>query len=367
MFSCFREHTKLLGLDYSSEHPDTKKEKSSISRKLTFRRHQETTTKEKEKRKPKRTASVNSPAGYSVQDYRGKRGKISPLNKKRHNSSGESSVASGTNLGGSIPYDLPGAVDMGDRSEFNASERPGSALTLEDVSISMGQPDTADVAVQCSPSGSSVTRYHTPASPQPPRSAGAKAEHSKRLHSVNMLSVQDNSPMTQSLPATPIKQRRSPGGFFVGGPPHSPPVPYLSERKQHHTIGSARGRRIQDELSNGRHSADQVLAEREVSFFCRTCGCGMQVDVVVCGRVMWVGRVGGYCGCGMWVLWVWHAGGYCGCGIQVDIVGVASRWILWVWHPGGYCGCGIQVDIVGVASRWILWVWHVGIVGVECR
>lgn len=241
---------------------------------LTFRRHQETTTKEKEKRKPKRTASVNSPAGYSVHDYRGKRN-ISPLNKKRHNSSGESSITSGTNLGGSVPYDLPGAVDMSDRPEFNTRERPGSALTLEDVSISMSQPDMVDVAVQCSPSGSSVTRYHAPTSPQPPRSAGAKAEHSKRLHSVNMLTMQDNLPSTQSLPGTPIKKRRSPG-YFGEGPPESPPVPYLSERngKQHHSIGSSNGRRIREELSNGRHSADQVLAERQVGLYCCGMACG---------------------------------------------------------------------------------------------
>jgi hypothetical protein len=211
---------------------------------------------------------VNAPAGYSILDYRGKRSKdnISPLNKKRHNSSEDSSIASAMNLSGSVPFNLPGAVDASERSE---GDRPGSALTLEDVSISMSQPDTMDVAIQCSPSGSSVTRYRAPDSPQMSWSTGTKGEHSKRLHSVNTLVVHDSLQQTQSLPGTPLKQRRSPEGGYFEDPPRSPPVPFTVGRRPH-TAGGSRGkegRELRNRLSDGRHSADQVLAERQVSDF----------------------------------------------------------------------------------------------------
>lgn len=274
----FRGNGSLLGLEYSSEQSEAKKEKSSISRKLTFRRNQES-SKEKEKRKPKRTASVNGPSGYSIVDYRGKRskGNLSPraLNKVehvRHNSSGESSVASGNNLASSVPYDLPGTVGVGERLGFSSpvSDRPGSALTLEDVSISMSQPETVDVSVQCSPGESSITRYH-PANSSPV--LPPKGEHSKRLHSVNTLTIHASALQTQSLPGTPTKKRRSPdtrgfhGREYYGGGPKSPPVPFLHEqlgRVQYAKQAlSNRSKEIQ-ELRNGLNgsiSADQVLME----------------------------------------------------------------------------------------------------------
>lgn len=266
----------MLSLEYSSEQSDPKKEKSSFSKKLHFRRNQENVKdKEKEKRKPKRTASVNGPSGYSIVDYRGKRskGNTSPLSKRLHNrhNSVESSIVSATNLGGSVPYDLPGTVDVGDvRLEFNSlgGDRPGSTLTLEDVSISMSQPEMVDVAIQCSPGGSSITRYHPPASPLQSRTKG---EHTKRLHSVNTLSV-DTSPLrTQSLPGTPIKKRRSPdilgGGSFGGREPKSPPVPFLlehSRRQYTNTTLLSRSKEIQElrkGLPNGSLSAEPVLTE----------------------------------------------------------------------------------------------------------
>lgn len=223
-------------------HSDTKKEKSNIVKKLsTFRRGgSQETSKEKEKRKPKRTVSVNIPRGHSLLDYRAKRnkGQLSPVNKRRHDSSEESSIASGTNLGGSVPFDLPGTVEAAneDRSlQFDPSITNrgggGSILTLEDVGISMSHHHhMVDVAVQCSPGHFSVTRYSPLSSPRPP----SKGEHSRRLHSVTTLAINTSSVHSQSLPGTPIKKRRSQevfGGHRVhlrdGSGHHSPPVPFL--------------------------------------------------------------------------------------------------------------------------------------------
>lgn len=126
-----------------------------------------------------------------------------------------------------MPSDLPGTVEGGERLGLNSSAivHTGSTITLEDVNISMGQLETVDVAIQCSPEGSSITRYYSHTSPQPPR----KGEHSKRLHSVNALSADVNPQRTQSLPGTPtIKKHRSPDnhehyrGGYLGGVRNSP-------------------------------------------------------------------------------------------------------------------------------------------------
>ena len=214
-------------------HSDTKKEKASKGRKLLFRKQE--TGKEKEKRKPKRTASVHGPSGYSLVDYRQKN--LSPVNKRRHHnrhdSSGESSIASGMNLGGSIPFDLPGTVEAADKENRLGILRASSTLTLEDVGITVSHsPPMVDVAIQCSPGGSSITRYQSPSSS--PRSATSKGEHSKRHHSVSQLIANATPLRTQSLPNTPIKKRRSyhsPRKGYSGGT-QSPPLPFLLEHSR---------------------------------------------------------------------------------------------------------------------------------------
>ena len=186
---------------------DSKKEKAY--RKLTFKKKQEP-GREKERRKAKRTASVNGPSGYSIANYR-QQSTISPSNKlrqKAHDSSEESSIASGM---GSIPFDLPGSIDADhSRRENSKFHYPDSSLTLEDVSISLGQPEMVDVGVQCSPMSSSTTCYNSPShSNSTTTTGGPKGEHSNRLHSVNMLSIHTSPNRTQSLPTTPIKKRKS--------------------------------------------------------------------------------------------------------------------------------------------------------------
>ena len=130
-----------------------------------------------------------------------------------------------------MPFDLPGAVDKDERTrlskyqfENTLADRTSSTLTLEDVDVGisisphqLGELRHAvDVAIQCTPGHSSVTHYSPLSSPRP----HVKAEHSKRIYSVNSLSVIPRSDRSQSVPSTPDKQRRATGGrafFPVGG------------------------------------------------------------------------------------------------------------------------------------------------------
>lgn len=251
----------LLSPD-SCEQTDSKKEKAY--RKLTFKKKQEV-GKEKERRKAKRTASVNGPSGYSIANYRQQRslgGTISPPNKlrqKAHDSSEESSIASGM---GSIPFDLPGSVDDAD---LQRRHYPDNSLTLEDVSISLGQPEMVDVAVQCSPM---CTRYNSPSSHSSSTPAGgAKGEHSNRLHAVNLLSIHTSPTRTQSLPTTPIKKQKSlivsdmfncrggTGGRAAMGEAAASRRLYINQ-----ALSNGRSRDLHEPVRR-RKSADQLLTE----------------------------------------------------------------------------------------------------------
>ena len=259
LFNCilyFRVQKDLLGLD--NGHSDSKKDsqKTNIVRRLTFRKNEG--TKYKEKRKiPKRASSINGPAGYSI-DFQQKQGNLSPMMKnsthsKRVDSSDESSITSGINLGGSVPFDLPGTVEAEGSSRQGMSltvmERSGSALSLQDVAIRMDRIQTRDVAVQCTPESSSITHFHTPCSS--PR-ASAKSEHSKRLHSVNPTKTSGTPINSRSLPNTPIKRRKSHESHGNYSDPHSPPFPFLLEHSRqlkNHTVSNEkepleRGRRL---------------------------------------------------------------------------------------------------------------------------
>ncbi len=264
MFECcsYREDGSILSL--VNGHSEGKKEKSTKGRKLPFRKQD--TDKEKAKRKPKRTASVHGPSGYSLVDYRHKN--LSPVNKRRHHtttrhdSSGESSIASGMNLGGSVPFDLPGTVESADKENQLGILRASSTLMLEEIGITVSPnpPVLVDVAIQCSPGGSSFTRYHSPSSS--PRSATSKAEHSKRLHSVSQLITESNPLRTQSLPSTPLKKRRS---FQVtrkghSGGAQSPPLPFMLEHSR-------------------RLYTNQALVQGSASSSCRSPGAPVEVSI----------------------------------------------------------------------------------------
>lgn len=216
---------------------ETKKEKGTKGRKL-FRKQD--TGKEKEKRKPKRTASVH------IVDYRVKNQSPRRRRNTRHDSSGESSIASGLNLGGSIPFDLPGTVEAADKNLLGdksllGDRRASSTLTLEEIGITISPkaPTFADAAIQCSSGNSSFMATHYTASPSnSPRSA-AKGEHAKRLHSVSQIINDPNNPLrTQSLPSSPLKNRRSQQqgsaqkGNSTGGGAQSPPLPFMLEHSR---------------------------------------------------------------------------------------------------------------------------------------
>ncbi len=154
---------------------------------------------------------MKNPSEYSVGELRHRNKSIlkSSTPSKSHDSSDESSILSGMNLGGSVPFDLPGTVEA-EHSFSNPlvmDHNRGSALSLQDIDISVNHPpQTVDVAVQCTPEGSSITHYHSPCSSPPRRTANS--EHSRRLHSVNPSRVYSSPSHTQSMPNTPIKTRK---------------------------------------------------------------------------------------------------------------------------------------------------------------
>lgn len=160
-----------------------------------------------------------------------------------------------------MPFDLPGTVELDETTrlgkfQFEGSlmDRASSTLTLEDVGISMSLQPVADprhmvdTAVQCTPGNSSVTHYSPLSSPR----LLTKAEHSKRIHSVNALAVLQSSDRSQSLPSTPDKKRRN-RTFFSGGG-QSPT--FLLENSQG---GSSRDERSGNGRSNSRLSDDHQL------------------------------------------------------------------------------------------------------------
>ena len=213
---------------------------------------------------------MHGPSGYSLVDYRHKN--LSPVSKRqhhhhsRHDSSEESSIASGMNLGGSVPFDLPGSVEAAEKENRLRAPRASSTLSLEDVGISVGHgsPVTVDVAIQCSPGGSSFARYHSPSSS--PRSAASKAEHFKRIHSVSHIIAESNPLRTQSLPNTPLKKRRSfPRKGYSGGTQSPPPVPFMLEHSRRLYANQALA---QGSTSTCRSPA--APAEVRLSFFSHT-------------------------------------------------------------------------------------------------
>ena len=228
-------------LSLNRERIDGKKEgsqRNNIVRRLTFRRNHET-NKDKEKRKPKRTASVNvrSSCMYHLGDNEESHHtfkKSFSSAKATVDSSEDSSIASGLTLGGSVPYDLPGTVEASDQNGGNPKHRE-SAVSLEGITMSFSRPQMIDVAIQCTPEGSSITQFHSPCSS--PRGGMAKSEHSRRLHSVNPSHMNTTSPKgSQSLPTTPIKLRRSYDGSRnqangLNGL-HNSPLPFLQKNSR---------------------------------------------------------------------------------------------------------------------------------------
>lgn len=153
------------------------------------------------------------------------------LDKRMGDSSEESSIASG--IGGSIPFDLPGAVESEGRMRIHENslvvlERSNSAISLGDVSISLSHSNTTDVGIQCKLDGLSSTMERCSS----PRLSAANPEHSRRLHSVH-LPIMGSPILTRSLPGTPARRRKSQGGQvanFTNDRTHESPTHSLQRK-----------------------------------------------------------------------------------------------------------------------------------------
>lgn len=196
-----------------------------MKRRFTFR-------KEKEKKKAKRSVSISAGIATGRTDFLNKKKRKPSASPKdqgserplRHDSSEESSIASGLNW--SIPNDLPGAVegagrrnmgrtllesltiDSGDfRTRYHSNptilerKESESGVSVSGVRISNEDgPMTADVAVQVA-RRDHVFKFPSPLSPSSPLSLPSAVGTEGSL-------LEES----QSLPTTPFKARRPTNG-----------------------------------------------------------------------------------------------------------------------------------------------------------
>lgn len=159
-----------------------------------------------------------------------RRGKESAslMNDKRICDSSEaSSIASG--LGGSVPFDLPGAVENDERNKDSMAvlHRPNSAFSIRDISVSLCHSHTADIGIQCQLDGPASQLEKCLST----RRSMANSEHSRLLYSVH-LPVMGSIIQSRSLPGTPIRKRRShkrQAARIINDRTHSPTFSNLSE------------------------------------------------------------------------------------------------------------------------------------------
>ena len=228
----------LLGLHYVIElcvqcmthfHSREKKEfgkdgQRSIVRRFTFKRNTES---DKVKRRAKRASSMNEPRTFEIRKRAKER--TSQINDKRMCDSSEASSVVSV-LGGSVPYDLPGAVENDQRRKNSlvVMPRPNSAFSIRDVNIVVDHSHTNDIGIQC--------QLEEVVSPMEkctsPRLACANSEHSRLLYSVH-LPIMASTIESRSLPGTPVRKWRKSRGLqtsmCANDRTHSPTFSNLSE------------------------------------------------------------------------------------------------------------------------------------------